>query len=97
VIAGWRRNSCASPRGIHRGGADFLLLGHVPGAGRYQPALISSGTRLITYVVPAVWLAGQPWAVLHDFWYLGVTSLMVQGAIQLSVAPAAIASQIEAV
>jgi len=29
-------------------------------------------------VVPAVWLAGQPWAALHDFWYLGVASLIVQ-------------------
>jgi Na+-driven multidrug efflux pump len=46
--------------------------------GDTKPALISSASRLITYVVPAVWLAGQPWAVLHDFWYLGVASLFVQ-------------------
>ena len=26
--------------------------------------------RLLTYVVPAVWLAGQPWVSLRDFWYL---------------------------
>jgi hypothetical protein len=29
-------------------------------------------------VVPAIWLAGQPWASLRDFWYLGVASITVQ-------------------
>jgi len=40
--------------------------------------LISSGSRLLTYVVPAIWLAGQPWASLRDFWYLSLASITVQ-------------------
>jgi len=46
--------------------------------GDTRPALISSTSRLVSYVIPAVWLAGQPWAALHDFWYLGVASMIVQ-------------------
>jgi len=59
-------------------GLTFCCSGMFQALGDTKPALISSATRLVTYVVPAVWLAGQPWAVLHDFWYLGVASLMVQ-------------------
>ncbi|HTC83272.1 MAG TPA: MATE family efflux transporter, partial [Rhizomicrobium sp.] len=59
-------------------GLTFCCSGMFQALGDTRPALISSGTRLITYVVPAVWLASQPWAALHDFWYLGVASLMVQ-------------------
>jgi len=62
-------------------GLTFCCSGMFQALGDTKPALISSGTRLITYVVPAVWLAGQPWAVLHDFWYLGVASLIVQALI----------------
>jgi Na+-driven multidrug efflux pump len=59
-------------------GLTFCCSGMFQALGDTRPALISSGSRLITYVVPAVWLAGQPWAVLHDFWYLSVASLTVQ-------------------
>ena len=62
-------------------GLTFCCSGMFQALGDTRPALISSGTRLLTYVVPAVWLAGQPWAVLHDFWYLGVASLIVQAVI----------------
>jgi len=62
-------------------GLTFCCSGMFQALGDTRPALISSGTRLLTYVVPAVWLAGQPWAVLHDFWYLGVASLIVQALI----------------
>jgi len=59
-------------------GLTFCCSGMFQALGDTKPALISSGSRLITYVVPAVWLAGQPWAALHDFWYLAVASLTVQ-------------------
>jgi putative MATE family efflux protein len=59
-------------------GLTFCCSGMFQALGDTRPALISSGSRLITYVVPAVWLAGQPWASLRDFWYLAVASLMVQ-------------------
>ena len=59
-------------------GLTFCCSGMFQALGDTKPALISSFSRLITYVVPAVWLAGQPWAALHDFWYLAVASLIVQ-------------------
>jgi putative MATE family efflux protein len=59
-------------------GLTFCCSGMFQALGDTRPALISSGTRLITYVVPAVWLAGQSWASLRDFWYLAVGSLMLQ-------------------
>ena len=59
-------------------GLTFSCSGMFQALGDTRPALISSGSRLLTYVVPAVWLAGQPWAALHDFWYLSVASLTVQ-------------------
>ena len=62
-------------------GLTFCCSGIFQALGDTRPALISSGTRLLTYVVPAVWLADRPWAVLHDFWYLGVGSLIVQALI----------------
>src|SRR5258708_21380269 len=60
-------------------GLTFCCSGMFQALGNTKPALLSSGSRLLTYVVPAVWLAGQPWAALHDFWYLSGVSITVQG------------------
>jgi len=59
-------------------GLTFCCSGMFQALGDTKPALLSSGSRLVTYVVPAVWLAGQPWASLRDFWYLSVASITVQ-------------------
>ena len=59
-------------------GLSFCCSGMFQALGDTRPALISSASRLVTYVVPAIWLAGQPWVVLHDFWYLSVASVTVQ-------------------
>jgi len=59
-------------------GLTFCCSGMFQALGDTRPALISSTSRLVSYVIPAVWLAGQPWAALHDFWYLGVASMIVQ-------------------
>ncbi|HWY66415.1 MAG TPA: MATE family efflux transporter [Rhizomicrobium sp.] len=62
-------------------GLTFCCSGMFQALGDTRPALISSGSRLLTYVVPAIWLAGQSWASLHDFWYLSLASIMVQALI----------------
>ena len=49
--------------------------------GDTKPALLSSASRLLTYVVPAIWLSGQAWASLRDFWYLSLASICVQALI----------------
>jgi len=59
-------------------GLTFCCSGMFQALGDTRPALISSGSRLVTYVVPAIWLAGQPWASLRDFWHLSVASITVQ-------------------
>lgn len=59
-------------------GLTFSCSGMFQALGDTRPALISSASRLITYVVPAVWLSHQPWAALHDFWYLAVGSMLLQ-------------------
>src|SRR5207247_4259887 len=53
-------------------GLTFCCSGMFQALGDTRPALISSGSRLITYVVPAVCLAGPPWAALPQFWVLSV-------------------------
>jgi putative MATE family efflux protein len=59
-------------------GLTFCCSGMFQALGNTKPALLSSGSRLLTYVVPAIWLAGQPWASLRDFWYLSLASITVQ-------------------
>jgi putative MATE family efflux protein len=59
-------------------GLTFCCSGMFQALGDTRPALISSGSRVVTYVVPAIWLASQPWASLRDFWYLSVASITVQ-------------------
>jgi putative MATE family efflux protein len=62
-------------------GLTFCCSGMFQALGDTRPALISSGSRLLTYVVPAVWLAGQSWVSLRDFWYLSLASICVQALI----------------
>ena len=62
-------------------GLTFCCSGMFQALGNTRPALISSGSRLLTYVAPAIWLAAQPWAALHDFWYLAVASVTVQALV----------------
>lgn len=64
-------------------GMTFTCSGMFQALGDTRPALISSASRLLFYVAPAIWLKAQPWVVLHDFWYLSVASLTLQMAISL--------------
>jgi len=62
-------------------GLTFCCSGMFQALGDTRPALLSSASRLLTYALPAVWLAGQPWVSLRDFWYLGVASVTVQAIV----------------
>jgi putative MATE family efflux protein len=62
-------------------GLTFCCSGMFQALGDTKPALISSTSRLLTYVVPAIWLSGQSWASLRDFWYLSLASICVQALI----------------
>jgi len=62
-------------------GLTFCCSGMFQALGDTKPALLSSASRLLTYVVPAIWLSGQSWASLRDFWYLSLASICVQALI----------------
>jgi Na+-driven multidrug efflux pump len=51
--------------------------------GNSWPSLISSGSRLITYLIPAIWLGWQGHFELRHLWYLSGVSAMLQGALSL--------------
>lgn len=59
-------------------GLVFSMSGMFQGMGHTVPALISSASRIVTFVIPAVLLAGQPWFELRYLWYLAVASVLVQ-------------------
>ncbi len=64
-------------------GLTFCCSGMFQALGDTRPALLSSASRLLTYVVPAIWLSGQRWASLRDFWYLSLASIVAQALIAL--------------
>ena len=64
-------------------GLVFACSGMFQALGDTRPSLISSGSRLLTFVAPALWLSHQPWVQLHDFWRLSVVSVSLQAVIAL--------------
>jgi putative MATE family efflux protein len=64
-------------------GIIFTCSGMFQALGNTWPALGSSALRVFTFVVPAVWLAGQPWLELRHVWYLSVTSVALQAVTSL--------------
>ncbi|MFC4307452.1 MATE family efflux transporter [Steroidobacter flavus] len=53
------------------------------GLGNTRPSLLSSGIRLLTFAVPAIWLSFDPHFYLEQVWYLCVASVVLQAAVSL--------------
>jgi putative MATE family efflux protein len=64
-------------------GLVFCCSGMFQALGDTRPALISSASRLVTFVVPALWLAGRPGVQLEHFWTLSVLSITIQAVVSL--------------
>ncbi|MGH8264143.1 MAG: MATE family efflux transporter [Steroidobacteraceae bacterium] len=64
-------------------GIIFACSGLFQGLGNTWPALLSSGMRIFTFVLPAIWMAQQPWVKIEDFWYVSVASITLQAVISL--------------
>lgn len=62
-------------------GIVFTCSGLFQALGNTWPALLSSAGRLLTFVLPAVWLAAQPGTRLEHFWYLSVASVALQAGV----------------
>lgn len=64
-------------------GVVFTCSGMFQALGNTVPGLISTGTRLLTYAIPALWLARQPGFQLHDVWYLSVATVILQTLVSI--------------
>ncbi len=49
--------------------------------GNTWPALGSKAVRLVTFALPAIWMAGQPWFELRHVFALSVASVLLQAAV----------------
>ncbi len=64
-------------------GIIFTCSGLFQAMGNTWPALLSSGARILTFCMPAVWLSMQPWVHLEHFWYLSVATIALQAIMSL--------------
>ncbi len=64
-------------------GLIFTCSGMFQALGSTVPALLSSASRLITFVLPALWLAHQTNFQLKQLWQLSVLSVALQAALSL--------------
>ena len=46
-----------------------------------MPALLSTATRLITFIIPAVWLSKQSDFQIEHLWYVSVTTVCIQALV----------------
>ncbi len=67
-------------------GLAFTCSSLFQGLGNTLPSLAASASRVITYVIPAVWWSTQPQAQLEHFWYLSVASTCLQGLMAVALA-----------
>jgi putative MATE family efflux protein len=51
--------------------------------GNSWPSLISSGSRVITYAIPAIWLGSHGHFELRHLWYLSVVTVSLQAVLSL--------------
>jgi Na+-driven multidrug efflux pump len=64
-------------------GLVFTCSAVFQGLGNTVPAVVSSATRLLSFILPALWLASQPNFALIHLWYISVASIALQAAISL--------------
>jgi putative MATE family efflux protein len=64
-------------------GVVFTCSAVFQGLGNTLPAVLSSASRLVTFVAPALWLGTRPHFELIQLWYLSVASVALQAAFSL--------------
>jgi len=64
-------------------GVVFTCSSTFQALGNSWPSLISSGSRVITYLIPAIWLGSQGHFELRHLWYLSAATVTLQGALSL--------------
>lgn len=64
-------------------GLIFTCSGIFQGLGHTWPALASSSSRILTFVLPAIWLSTLPDLKLDHVWFLSVASVAIQVIVSL--------------
>ena len=64
-------------------GIVFACSGMFQAMGNTLPALLSSATRLLTFVLPALWLSRRASFQLLDLWHLSVASVFLQAIVSV--------------
>jgi putative MATE family efflux protein len=64
-------------------GVIFTCHSMFQGLGNTKPVLLSSGTRLLTYAVPVIWLSTRPGFAIEHVWYLSIATTTLQAALAL--------------
>jgi putative MATE family efflux protein len=64
-------------------GLIFTCSSMFQGLGNTRPSLLSSGTRLVTYAVPAIWLSGRPDFRIEYVWYLSIATVTLQAVVSI--------------
>jgi putative MATE family efflux protein len=64
-------------------GLIFACSSTFQGLGNTTPQLISSTARLITYVIPTLWLSAQPSFRVEHIWYLSIATTTMQALLSL--------------
>ena len=64
-------------------GLIFVCSSTFQGLGNTRPQLISSTARLITYVIPTLWLSTQSGFRVEHIWYLSIATTTLQALLSL--------------
>ncbi len=64
-------------------GLIFTCSAVFQGLGNTVPVVVSSAARLVSFVVPAFWLASQPHFKIVQLWYVSVGSMTLQAVVSL--------------
>jgi putative MATE family efflux protein len=64
-------------------GLVFTCSSMFQGLGNTRPGLISSGSRVLTFALPAILLSQQPGFRLEYMWYLSLAAVLLQAAISI--------------
>lgn len=64
-------------------GLTFTCHSMFQGLGDTRPVLLSSGTRLLTYAVPVIWLSTRPGFAIQHVWYLSIATTTLQAGVAL--------------
>ena len=64
-------------------GLIFTCHSMFQGLGNTKPVLLSSGTRLLTYAVPVIWLSTRPGFAIEQVWYLSIVTTTLQACLAI--------------